>query len=204
MNYFITAIGTGSGKTIVSAIFSEALQADYWKPIQAGRPTDTETVKSLISNEKTFLHSEAFLLNTPSSPHASAKIDNVDIHIKSIDLPNTSNNLVIEGAGGLMVPVNDHEFVIDFASQYECEIILVCDLYLGSINHSLLSINYLKLNGYNLKGIVFNGLPNQESERIILNYAEVPCLLRLMPETKMDKECISDYAETLKRNLVDE
>ena len=204
MNYFVTAIGTASGKTIVSAIFAEALQADYWKPIQAGYPTDTDTVKSLITNSDMRFFEEAYLLDTPASPHAAAKLDNIEISLKSITLPSVKGDLIIEGAGGIMVPVNDQDLVINLARQFDCEVILVCNLYLGSINHSLLSLSYLKTHKYKLRGIVFNGESNIESERIILQYANVPCLLRVEQEPDFNNDRIKYYADILKHNLVHE
>ena len=113
MNYFVTAIGTDSGKTLVSAILTEFLQADYWKPVQSGHPRDTETVQTLVSNELTTFHKETYLLNTPASPHASAKIDGVEIHLDKIIAPATERALIIEGAGGILVPLNDDDFVIE-------------------------------------------------------------------------------------------
>lgn len=204
MKYFITGIGTNSGKTVVSAIFLEALQADYWKPIQAGYPTDTDVVKSLISDPNKIFHKEVYLLNTPTSPHAAAKLENIEIDLKSIQLPKTKRALVIEGAGGIMVPINEDQYVIDIAKNLDCGIVLVCNLYLGSINHSLLSINYLKTKGYGLLGIVFNGESNPESEHIILQYAKVSCLLRVAQEPKLGKDKIKHYANILKQNLIND
>ncbi len=204
MIFFITAIGTDSGKTVVSAIFAEALQADYWKPIQAGHPTDTEAIKSLVSNLQTTCHKEAYLLSMPASPHAAAKLEGIEIDLASIKLPKLKNNLIIEGAGGVMVPINNEKYVIEIAKNIDCDIILVCNLYLGSINHSLLSISYLKSHGYKLAGIVFNGEPNKESESIILQYAQVPCLLRVEQEVEIDKDRIAHYANILKQNLTNE
>src|SRR5215217_1442802 len=98
--YFVTAIHTDSGKTLVSAILTQALHADYWKPIQAGRPRDTDTVMSLVSNATSVFHNEAYLLNAPMSPHAAARLEHVHIHLNTILLPNTRNQtLVMEGAG---------------------------------------------------------------------------------------------------------
>jgi len=204
MNYFITAIGTDSGKTLTAAIFAEAIQADYWKPIQAGHPTDTDTVRGLISNDETRFFEEACLLNTPASPHAAAKFENKQINLNSFVLPDTERNLIIEGAGGIMVPVNDRDYVINLAKQFDCEVILVCNLYLGSINHSLLSLDYLKKNGYKLIGIVFNGASNGESEEIILKNANVPCLLRIEQEPEINKGIIKKYAKNLRNNLANE
>ena len=168
MNYFVTTINTDYGKTFFSAILCEALQADYWKPVQAGLPRDAEVVKNLISNPVSKIQPETFLLNTPASPHAAAKLDGVSIELEKFKIPETKNNLVIEGAGGCLVPLNDHDFVISLAKKFDAEVILVSQLYLGSINHTLLSADYLKRNKFNVKGIVFNGPSNPESENIIL------------------------------------
>lgn len=198
MNYFVTAIGTDSGKTITSAILCEALAADYWKPIQAGFPKDSDTVKSL--SEKTIIHKEAFVLNTPASPHAAARIDGVEIKLAEILAPNTDRDLVIEGAGGCLVPVNDHEFVIDICSYINCRIILVSNLYLGSINHTLLTVNLLKQRKYNVHGIIFNGPSNPASEEIILKHSGYIPLLHIPQEPIMTSELIKKYASVLKNN----
>lgn len=198
-NIFVTAIGTDSGKTIVSAIFCEALGAKYWKPIQAGFPRDTDTVSSLVSNPSFEAYPEKYLLQTPASPHAAAKIDGVEINIRDFRTPG-SGLTVIEGAGGCMVPVNDTEFVIDLAKHLDCEIILVSNLYLGSINHTLLTLELLKNKDLPLKAIVFNGVPNPESERIILRNTTAPCVLRLAQESLIDKERVSHYAKELLKN----
>jgi dethiobiotin synthetase len=196
VRYFVTAIGTDSGKTLVSAILCEALKADYWKPIQSGRPRDTDTVKSLISNDQTKFWPEAYLLNTPASPHASAKIDNVKIELNEIVSPVT-DRLIVEGAGGCLVPINDHDFVIDIAKKLDIEIILVSNLYLGSINHTLLTADYLRRNQFKVKGIVFNGEPNPESERIILRHTRYPLLLSIQQEKTVDKEVVRKYAKQI-------
>ena len=196
MNYFVTAIGTDCGKTISSAILCHALGADYWKPIQAGFPKDSDTVKSLVPDVK--IHPEAFTLKTPASPHAAAKIDKVQIELKSIQKPVTQNNLIIEGAGGCLVPVNNHEFVIDLYEHIPCKIILVANLYLGSINHTLLTVNLLKQRNYSVKGIIFNGEPNAESEEIILRHAGYLPLLHVLPEKEINRNTIVKYSEILK------
>src|SRR6478609_1676688 len=190
MNYFVTAIGTDSGKTFFSAILCEALKADYWKPIQAGLPRDAETVRSLLSNSVSKIQAETFLLKTPASPHAAAKLDGVKIELENFKLPETKNNLVIEGAGGCMVPINDEDFVIALAKKFDVEIILVSNLYLGSINHTLLTAYYLKSQKLKVKGIVFNGPANAESENIILKHTGFQCLLRIEQESKIDKDVV--------------
>lgn len=195
-NYFVTAIGTDSGKTLVSAILTEALKADYWKPIQAGlEERDTHQVKQLISNSKTTFFSEAYALKTPMSPHQAAKIDGVDVKLSDINLPKIENdNLIVEGAGGVLVPINDTNFVIDIATRFDCEIILVSNLYLGSINHTILTINEIKRRGLKVKGIIFNGESNPSSEEYILNYSNYPCLLKISQETAITTEIVKKYA----------
>ncbi len=205
MNYFVTAIGTDSGKTLVSAILTEALQADYWKPIQSGIPRDVETVAGLINNGHTFLYQEAYLLSQPLSPHAAARKDGVNIDLNKLLLPhNNENNLVIEGAGGVLVPLNEHDFVIDIAVKFEAEVILVCNHYLGSINHTLLTVQELKRRNINVRGIIFNGDPNPDTEEIILKHSGYKCLLRILPEPKIDKETITRYAIRLFENWNEE
>jgi dethiobiotin synthetase len=202
MNYFVTAIGTDCGKTFFSAILCEALQADYWKPVQAGLPRDSETVRSLLTNSVSKIHPETFLLNAPASPHAAAKLDDVAIELNDFKIPETKNNLVIEGAGGCLVPLNDKDYVIALAKKFESEIILVSNLYLGSINHTLLSAYYLSNQKFKVKGIVFNGPSNPESENIILNHTGFPCLLRIEQETGITKEIVTKYARQLKNKLL--
>ena len=200
MNHFVTAIGTDCGKTFFSAILCEALQADYWKPVQAGLPRDADTVKNLLSNSVSKIQPETFVLTTPASPHAAAKLDGVTVELEKFKIPETKNNLVIEGAGGCLVPLNDHEFVISLAKKFNAEVILVSSLYLGSINHTLLSVDYLKRQKFNVKGIVFNGPSNPESESIILKHSGFPCLLRIEQEPLITKEVVTKYAAHLKNN----
>ncbi|MDJ1491733.1 dethiobiotin synthase [Cytophagaceae bacterium DM2B3-1] len=200
--YFITAIGTDSGKTLISAIVTEALQADYWKPIQAGFPRDTEKVQALISNSVSQFHSEAYLLQHPMSPHAAAQREGVEIDIHTLSLPNTHNTLIIEGAGGVLVPVSNQHFVIDIAQKFEAEVILVANIYLGSINHTLLTINELKRRNIPVKGIIFNGPANEDSEQFILNYSQYPLLLHVYPEEQITPEVVLSYAQQLKNSFI--
>ncbi|WP_448518887.1 dethiobiotin synthase [Rhodoflexus sp.] len=203
---FITAIGTDSGKTLVSAIVTEALQADYWKPIQSGTPRDTDTVRSLVSNPVSQFHEEAYLLREPLSPHASAAIDGLTIDLNQIRLPITHNRLVVEGAGGILVPLNDTDFVIDLADRFAAEVILVANLYLGSINHTLLSVAELKrraaVGKFTIKGIIFNQCPVESSEQIILHHAKLPCLLRIGRHEAVTKELVQKYAAELEGGII--
>lgn len=192
--YFITAIDTDSGKTLVSAILCQALGASYWKPIQAGFPRDTERVRELVSRKDIQFYDEQFLLNTPASPHAAAAIDGVQINLNSFHIPAHSNDLIIEGAGGCLVPINDDDFVIDLATVFACEVIVVADLYLGSINHTLLTLSELKRRNIPVKGIIFNGESNPQSERIILKHGGVPCLLHIPREQEVDMNTVKKYS----------
>lgn len=202
MNYFITAIGTDSGKSLFSAIICEALEADYWKPIQAGYPRDTDYVGGLLSNLKSNLIPEKYVLNTPASPHFAAEVDQVNLEVMDFSIPKTDNeNLIIEGAGGVLVPINEKEFVIDFPQHWNVPVILVANLYLGSINHTLLTINELKRREINVKGIVFNGPSNSASEDIILKHSGYPCLLRIKDEKEINHAVVRKYAAELKNNL---
>jgi dethiobiotin synthetase len=189
---FVTGIGTGIGKTVVSAVLTEKLKADYWKPVQSGDldSSDTLKVKSLISNTITVFHTEAYGLTQPCSPHKSARIDGIEIDEAKFVIPQTDKQLVIEGAGGLMVPLNDHFLIIDLIKQLDAEVVLVSQNYLGSINHTLLSISALKQYGIDIKGIIFNGNLEPDSESYILQYTGVKLLGHLPEFNILDKAAI--------------
>jgi dethiobiotin synthetase len=160
MNIFVTGTGTGIGKTVISAIITEALQADYWKPVQAGfdEGTDSEWVKNALSNDRSVVHPEVYKLRLAASPHIAAREENIRIDLNKIydSLPK-SDNLVIEGAGGIMVPLNENEFVIDLIKMLEARVVLVSKNTLGSINHSLLTATACRQKGIRVLGWIFNG-----------------------------------------------
>ena len=198
---YITGIGTDVGKTIVSAIVTEALEADYWKPIQAGDIDygDTEKVMELISNKKSISYPNAYLLNTPMSPHAAAKIDGVKIELDNIKEPETHNHLVIEGAGGLLVPLNNENTILDTIN-IKHSVILVSRHYLGSINHTLMSIELLKNRNHKVS-IIFNGPENKTTESIISKMTNINVIGRIDEEKNITKKIISKYAKAFKANL---
>lgn len=203
MKLFITGISTEVGKTIASAIVTEALEADYWKPIQAGdlENSDSHKIADLISNAKTRIHKNAYALQTPMSPHAAAAIDGIQIDLDAITEPKTDNDIVIEGAGGLLVPLNDNDTILDLI-QPNYKVILVSRHYLGSINHSLLTIEVLQQR--NLKvGIIFSGNKHSSTESIILNKTGVTFLGRIDEEKIFNKKVIKRYANDLKPALLD-
>jgi len=175
---FVTGNDTGVGKTIVSAVLVQSLGADYWKPVQAGEldGTDTDRVKSLVSRDDVRYHPEAFRLSQPVSPHAAAARDGVSISLAQLQMPAASGGLVIEGAGGVMVPLNHAELMIDLIAQCHAAVIVVVKHYLGSINHTLLTLDALQRRNLDILGTVFCGEGDPESEAVILGKSGVRCL----------------------------
>ena len=164
---FVTGTGTDVGKTVAAAILCEALEADYWKPIQAGlqNETDAAFIKKLIKNKRTIIHPETYSLKLAASPHIAARKEETTIDLdriyKDFQSISTNNqrsvkNLIIEGAGGLMVPLNENEFVIDLIKKLNAKVILVSKNYLGSINHSLLTASVCRQNNLDVLGWMFN------------------------------------------------
>jgi len=192
---FVTGISTEVGKTIASAIITEALEADYWKPVQAGDldHTDSDKVRALISNDKTIIHKSSYELKSPMSPHAAAEVDGVFIDREHIVEPETDNYLVIEGCGGLLVPFNDSDTVLDIIMP-TYQVIVVSRHYLGSINHSLLTINWLVQKGYDVS-VLFSGDPNPHTENIILHKTGVSLIGRIEEEENFDKAVVKKYAD---------
>lgn len=203
MKIFITGIGTDVGKTIASAIVVEALEADYWKPIQAGDldNSDSHKVKSLVSNTKSVFHENSYKLNTPASPHLAAALDGITIDLKQIEEPKTNNHLVIEGAGGILVPLNDTDCVVDLI-QKEYKVIVVSRHYLGSINHTLLTLEALQNRKVSVAGIIFSGDENKATEEIILNKTGAKFIGRIDNEPYFDANVIGYYADKFRENLL--
>lgn len=199
MKLFITGIGTDVGKTVASAIVVEALEADYWKPIQSGDldNSDTDKVKARVSNTKSIFHPNAYALQTPASPHYSAAIEGVTIDLNAIKEPKTKNHLVIEGAGGVFVPLNETDTIIDLI-QPDYKVIVVSRHYLGSINHTLLTIEALKSRNISIAGIIFSGDENQATEHIILSKSSLPMLGRIENEPYFDENVVKYYADKFK------
>ncbi|AUC16896.1 dethiobiotin synthase [Tenacibaculum sp. SZ-18] len=199
--YFITGISTEVGKTVASAIITEALEADYWKPVQSGdlEYSDTHKVKNLISNNSTVFHENSYALNTPMSPHASAEIDGITIDIDKIKEPATQNNLVIEGAGGLLVPLNNERTIFDLIKP-DYKVIVVSRHYLGSINHTLLTLNLLKSKGFDTS-LIYSGNEHKTTEIIIEKMSGVNVLGRIEEEPYFDQNVIKEYAEKFRDKL---
>jgi dethiobiotin synthetase len=200
---FVTGIGTDVGKTIVSAVLAEALQADYWKPVQTGTAfgSDTEKVKKLVTNTTTVLHPETYRFDAYIAPHAAAAAEGMRMELDSIKVPETKNNLIVEGAGGLLVPLNDKIFMLDLIKKFNMETILVAQNYLGSINHTLLSCELLRSSGVKVLGIVMTGTENPVSEEIVFRHGGFPFLSRINREAVITPEVIRKYADVFAEKL---
>ena len=202
MKLFVTGISTEVGKTVASAIVVEALAADYWKPIQAGdlNRSDSHKIEALISNDRTVIHPNSYALNTPMSPHAAADIDGISIQLDKIAPPTTKNDLVIEGAGGLLVPLNETDTIYDLI-QPDYKVIVVSRHYLGSINHTLLTIEKLQQKGVAI-GIIFSGNEHPTTEEIIMKKTGAVFLGRINEEKKFNKEVVKKYAAAFHEALL--
>jgi dethiobiotin synthetase len=196
--YIIAGIGTEIGKTVCSAIITKALRADYWKPIQAGNLTDGDAYWVQQWVPGTEIHASTYALQNPLSPHSAAELDGIRIDLNSFHLPKTTENLVVELAGGIMVPLNEKDTNLDLIERLGLPVILVSKNYLGSINHTLMTFEILKSRNIDIAGIVFNGQTNSSGESFILNHTGLPVLLRVYEEKEINPSLIARYAESFK------
>ena len=203
--FFISGISTEIGKTMISAIFVKALEAFYWKPVQSGELhySDSMKISELAEAPASKILPEKYRLNFPLSPHASAAIDGKMIQLTDFTLPSPDGHLIVEGAGGLMVTLNQEELLIDLIQDLQIPVVLVSQYYLGSINHTLLSIEALENRGIPIAGIVFNGEKNQASMDFILHRHPLPVLLEVNQEETFNRITVAHYAAKLKQNLID-
>lgn len=225
--YFVTGIHTDAGKTVVSAFLQAALDAEYWKPIQAGDLDfgDTDRVKAWTGADPALFHPVRHELNTPASPHYAAMIDGVTIKLDDFAIPAplstkpatsadapqradaelTSRPLLIEGAGGILVPVNDQETVADLMVHLGLPVILVSRHYLGSINHTLLSVEYLRSRGLIIAGLIHSGGDSPETVRIIKKLTGVAPLVELPELTEVNqqelKKIVATHGPILRKGL---
>lgn len=204
--FFVSGISTEVGKTVCSAILVNALRADYWKPVQSGDLHHTDSDKVADWNGLKLphprFHAETHRLTEPMSPHASAAIDGIRITLDDFQLPKTDQPLIVEGAGGLMVPLNEEDTLFDLMKRLQLPVILVSRNYLGSINHTLLSIAQLQQAGVPLAGIVFNGPATPSTENIIRQMTKVPVLFRIPELSEVSLRTITTLAEELRPQLI--
>ncbi|MBN2729042.1 MAG: dethiobiotin synthase [Bacteroidales bacterium] len=196
--FFISAIGTDSGKTLASAICCRHLNAAYWKPIQSGPEYDSTQIQKWLNGNVEILP-EAFKLTQPMSPHIAAEKDGLEISESTLSLPDYDGNMIVESAGGLMVPINDKGLIMaDLAKLWNLPVILVINHYLGAINHSLLSLEYCKTHNIELAGIIFNGKDTFGNEDIILKHYPLPVILRIPQLEQIDEMAIDNLAKEVK------
>ncbi|RMG27128.1 MAG: dethiobiotin synthase [Bacteroidetes bacterium] len=199
----VAGIDTEVGKTLVSAMLVKALNGSYWKPVQAGELefSDTAKVKAWTGRPESDFFPETYRLQHPMSPHAAAALEGIRIQAEDFKLPQASNFLVVELAGGLMVPLNEHFLNIDLVQQLRLPVILVSKYYLGSINHSLLSLDLLLRRSVPCLGLIFNGEPNASSREVILKYSGLKSLLDIGWEKEVGPEVVDRYARQLRLNM---
>lgn len=202
--FFVSGIGTGIGKTVVSSIITEALQADYWKPVQSGADpsTDSQWIADRLTNPYSTIHKEVYCLQMPASPHLAAAREGVEISIENIcsKIPDYNRNLIVEGAGGLMVPLNHKEFIKDLIISLRAPLILVNRAYLGSINHSLLTAHVCHLFQIPVAGWIFNGC-EERYEKEIVKWSGIPRLGSIPVVEDPGKSFVKAMAESLRDSL---
>lgn len=207
---FITGIGTDIGKTLVSAIITEALEADYWKPIQAGftNGTDAQIISSLISNKISVVHPELYKFSLPASPHIAAREEKIEIELvklfqrtQELQLQINGKCLLIEGAGGLLVPLHKNVLMVDFIRLLQARVILVSRNYLGSINHSLLTAAFCRSNNINVLGWIFTDSYMRYEDEIV-EWSGFPKIATIPKLEHISKQTIHAEAKRLKPMLI--
>jgi len=198
---FVTGIGTEVGKTVCSAILTKYFKADYWKPIQSGdlHFSDSMKIKEWVG-ENVVIYPERYRLQLAASPHQSAAEEEIFINSNDFKLPETQNNLIVEGAGGLMVPISDDEFIIDLIEKLNLPVALVVKNYLGCINHTLLSLMALEQKNIKLEYLILNGIFPEDTERMICkNIQEETKIIRIPEIEKITKENIERITKQLEK-----
>lgn len=192
----VAGIGTDVGKTVVSGILATLFKADYWKPLQCGSEgdSDSKTLEAWLSPTQQLVHPPAYSLKEALSPHHAARLEKIELNPKTIKLPKTTRSLIIEGPGGVLVPLTNSITTWDVFQKWDCEWVVVSKHYVGSINHTLLTLNLLKQHHIPIKGLIFNGEPNPDSEKAILSISNVPFLERVLFEKHINTQTIQRYA----------
>ena len=193
---FITGIGTDVGKTVAAAVFSKALEADYWKPAQCGDLANSDSIKiARLTGLQTL--PEAYRLQAPMSPHAAAELEGVELSINQIELPKSDKPIVVEGAGGVMVPFNSKDTYLDLMVKLNLPVVLVTRHYLGSINHTMLSWKVLKEAGLNVVALIISGKAHESTESHFATQMDVP-FIRINELNELNADTIAAEAERLK------
>ena len=201
--FIIAGVHTGIGKTIVSAVICQATGCHYWKPVQAGfeEGTDSNFIRSVVTHPNTIVHPERFLLNTPMSPHEAARIDGLQIQPEDFSMPQTDAPLLIETAGGLMSPLASGFLNIDLIRQLQLPVLFVTMDYLGSINHTLLSLAALNAAGIPVRGLIFSGSETASSREFIRQHTALPELFSIPLLPELSSAYIQQAAQAVPKNL---
>lgn len=195
--YFVSGIGTDVGKTLVSAVLVHQLKANYWKPIQCGDLHNSDSMKVSRLCPEAHIYPESYALKEPASPHYAASLEQVEVQLEGFTIPDSPKPLVIEGAGGLMVPLNHEHTVLDLMKRLAVPVVLVSRNYLGSINHTLLSIEMLLSKGLPIAGLIFNGDENMGTQNIIEQMTGVRVLGRVEHLTDINEKSLAQQAQNL-------
>lgn len=191
---FVTGTDTNVGKTVVSAILTLGLKAKYWKPIQSGADpiTDTDWIKEITHLPESYFLSEVYRTRAPLSPHLSAELEGINIDIDTINLPNDvkCKHLIVEGAGGIMVPLNKQYFMLDLIRKFHIPVLIVARSTLGTINHTLLTIERLRESQIPILGVILNGPKNADNRKSIEHFGKVRVIMELEPLLKLNSESL--------------
>lgn len=201
MRIFVTSIDTNIGKTVCSSILCAGLGYDYWKPVQCGDLDFSDSMKVKSYSPLTKVHAESFQLNAPMSPHEAAKLESMDISINDFKLPK-SEEIIIEGAGGVMVPLNyKGNMIVELASMFKAKVIIVFKNYLGSINHTLLTIDKVKSVGLDILGLLVVGDEVTSSERIIEDATQMNIIARIPIVDRVNQKWVKEQGLKVKNKL---
>ncbi len=203
MDLIVAGIHTGIGKTVCSAVLCQALGYDYWKPVQAGDLDNSDSIfiQQNVSNPRCIIHPERHRLTIPASPHYAAMQAGLEIKLTDFTIPQTNNHLLIETAGGIMSPFALNFFNIDLVQQFNLPVVLVSNTYLGSINHTLLTVNALQQRNLTIAGLVFNGEIVESTKQFILIQTQLPLLFTIPQFETISSSAIADFAKTVSLHL---
>ena len=200
--FFVTGIDTNIGKTLACAVLVRAIRGNYWKPIQCGdlENSDTLTVKKLLGSASFQHFPERFRFKAPQSPHRAAEEEGVAIELNDFTLPTSDAPVIVEGAGGVLVPLNNRDYIVDLAAKFRLPAILVSRHYLGSLNHTLAALEALQHRNIPIKGLIFSGNRDEKSEKFLQTRTGLPMLLHMEQEERFDGHCVKKYASLLDRS----
>ena len=194
LSFFLTGTDTEVGKTVICAWLMVHYKYHYWKPIQSGMDSpDIKTIQKITGFDSSFFFPPAYELQQPLSPHESAKRDGIKIELANFLLPRKETKVIVEGAGGILVPINEKYFIIDIIKKLSLPILLVARSGLGTINHTLLTVSELKKRNLPLLGIILNGKRNQSNREAIEKYSGVSVVSELEPLKTIDKKTLLSH-----------